>query len=310
LRLVALLLVAVLAIVAFVGVAYAVLPAEPGPAPLPEASDPLLPDLVMGPITDVAGTVGEGGREQIRFAATIVNIGEGEFIVQARRGQPFADWEIAQRIAERGGGETERATEATAVFGGDGHDHWHIRGVEAHQLVRPSDGAVLGEVVKQGFCFFDTDPMFPDLPGAPPEAVHHSSGCGNVWDVRLRMGLSVGWGDRYSWTLVDQRILIDDVPDGRYRIVQTADLEDHFLEADETNNETWVEVELVRRDGLPYVTVVAEAPIVTPTAAGPPPTIPFLTDVPQAGTRHRRTAVLPRTDRSARSMTATVRRSS
>jgi hypothetical protein len=264
LRPIALSVVAVLAVIGFAGLAFVIAPNEPGPSPLPARVDPLLPDLAMGPIVDVAATLGSDGREQLRFAATIVNIGEGQFLLRGRRSTPFADWLIVQRVEERDGGETERPTEATAIFGGDGHDHWHIAGVEFHRLVDIETGEPMGGLVKQGFCFFDTDPVEPPFPGAPAEGVHHPSECGKPWDLRIRMGLSVGWGDRYPWSLVDQRIYIDDVPDGRYRIEQTADLDDLFEESDETNNDISLDIELTRVDGLPEVRVL-DAP--EPTAS-------------------------------------------
>ncbi len=214
----------------------------------------------MGPITDLAATVSTTGHEQIRFAATIVNIGRGDFILRVRRPHPFADWTIAQRIQEAGGGETERPTAATAIYGGDGHDHWHIKGVESHRLLR-EDGTEVGELVKQGFCFFDTDRIAPTLPGAPAESVHRGADCGKPWDVRLLMGLSVGWGDKYPWPLLDQRIPIDGLAGWPLSVVQTADLEGLFEESDETNNETWIDFDLTHDGGLPIATVVDQAPL-------------------------------------------------
>jgi hypothetical protein len=259
-RLLSLLLVATLATFGFVGIAYYVAPGEPGPSALPARVDPLLPDLTMGPIVDLAATIGQDGHEQLRFAATIVNVGLGDFMLRLRRPTPFADWQVYQRVEEAGGGQTEHRTDATAIYGGDGHDHWHIRGVESHRLIDLETGETVGELLKQGFCFFDTDPIVPDLVGTPENAIFHGAACGKPWDVRLTMGLSVGWGDEYPWSLLDQRIYIDDLPVGRYRIVQTADLDGLFEESDETNNETWIDVELSRQDGYPAATTIAQAP--------------------------------------------------
>jgi hypothetical protein len=265
-RLISMLLIAALAVAGFVGIAYYVVPGEPGPSPLPAQVDPLLPDLTMGPITDLAATVGEDGREQLRFAATIVNVGSGDFLLRVRRSTPFADWTVYQQIEEAAGGVTEEPTEARAIYGGDNHDHWHIAAVESHRLIDLASDEVVGELVKQGFCFFDTDRVVPDLPGTPDKAFYHASGCGKPWDVRLAMGLSVGWGDEYPWSFLDQRIYVDDLPAGRYRIIQTADRENLFEEADEENNETWIDIELSRQDGYPVVTVLDQAPAPGPSS--------------------------------------------
>lgn len=227
------------------------------------ATSPLLPDLAMGPITDVGvGTTASGG-ERLRFAATIVNIGDGPLLVQAVRSWPWTDdWAVRQRINERTGGFTETLTPATLVFGGDGHDHWHVKNVEAHELLS-SSGLVLGRLVKQGFCFFDTDGYRLELAAAPSRPHWGSRGCAGKFDARVRMGLSIGWGDKYPWHLLDERIDITDVPDGQYRIRQIADPGQVFQESDETNNQTTLEVELFTRDdGLRDVRTIA---------AGPPP---------------------------------------
>jgi hypothetical protein len=58
------------------------------------------------------------------------------------------------------------------------------------------------------------------------------------------MGLSVGWGDRYGANIVDQYIDVSNVGNGRYRLRATADAVGEFVEANETNNLTWVDLQL------------------------------------------------------------------
>ncbi|HEV2091988.1 MAG TPA: lysyl oxidase family protein, partial [Rubrobacter sp.] len=63
------------------------------------------------------------------------------------------------------------------------------------------------------------------------------------------MGLSRGWGDTYFANLVGQYLDITGVADGRYRLLVTADGNstvgtDRFLESDETNNSTWVDLQI------------------------------------------------------------------
>ena len=112
-----------------------------------------------------------GNRPYLRFGATIQNLGAGDFMLAARRSWPVSDdWAVTQRIAEAGGGFTERATGAGMIWGGDRHDHWHVRAVEAHRLERVDTGEVVAEVVKQGFCFFDVDVVKPPVAGAPEKA--------------------------------------------------------------------------------------------------------------------------------------------
>ena len=235
--------------------------ANAAPGDLVTRTDPLLPDLAMGPITDVAVGTTPLGEQRLRFAATIVNIGEGPFMVRASR--PWVGneaWSVQQWIPERSGGFSMRQTGATLIYGGDGHNHWHVKQVEVHQI-ESLEGQVLGSLVKQGFCFFDTDAYRPDLGGAPERAHWGARGCADTLDTRVRMGLSVGWGDKYPWNLLDERIDVTELPDGVYRIRQIADPNNEFEESDETNNETWVDVRLTTTaDGLRETEVVEAGP--------------------------------------------------
>jgi hypothetical protein len=234
-----------------------------GPTPLPNSVHPLLPDLVMAPIEVAMGGLQElTGDPVVRVEATIVDRGAGDFLTSARRDVPWSnDWTVYQRIAEAGGGFTERATPAELLFAGAPHSHWHIQNMEAHRLERIDTGEILHQVIKQGFCPYDTDQEFPDLPGSPAQPVHLEPDCeGPAWTTSLTMGVSVGWGDKYPWHMIEQSIDIAGVPDGRYRIREIADPSDWFRESDETNNETWVDVDIVTSGGIPTVTVTGRAP--------------------------------------------------
>ena len=48
--------------------------------------------------------------------------------------------------------------------------------------------------------------------------------------LKLRVGLSVGWGDIYPARFAGQRIDITDVPDGTYLLCLTADPSNEFVE--------------------------------------------------------------------------------
>ena len=146
------------------------------------------------------------------------------------------------------------------IWGGDGHNHWHVREIETHWLETLDGSEAIGTIVKPGFCFFDTSEHDRALPGAPERAVWSATECGSRDDTSVVMGLSVGWGDTYEWHLFDQHIDVTDIEPGRYRIRAVADPQDWFMESDETNNESWTVVEFaLDTDGLPYVEVVEES---------------------------------------------------
>ena len=230
---------------------------------LPAPVDPRLPDLVMGPIEEVTGGLEEfTGNPVVRVEATIVNRGDGPFLVSARRDFPWsAHWTVFQGFVEASGGSSEQATAADLIFTGAPHSHWHVLNMEAHRLEDKASGKVLSEVIKQGFCPYDTDRAFPDRPGSPAEPAYVEADCeGPAWVTDLRMGVSVGWGDRYPWHMVEQSIEIGTIADGVYRISETADPFDWFRETDESNNDTWVDIRIDNASGIPHVTVVDRAP--------------------------------------------------
>lgn len=232
----------------------------PPPPPLASPIDPRYPDMGMAPLSSLLVGTDDSGRTFLRFSATLVNVGSGPAIVAAHRAFPFGDdWTVVQRVEDGAGGYSERESGARLIFGGDGHDHWHIVGAEAHQL-ETLEGDIVAGLVKSGFCFFDNVDYRTSLPGSPATATHASAECGGRFDRDIAMGLSVGWGDEYQWYLLDQTIEITGVPDGRYRLRAIADPADQLEESDETNNDTWTVVDLLTVDGVRRVEVVEQGP--------------------------------------------------
>jgi hypothetical protein len=58
------------------------------------------------------------------------------------------------------------------------------------------------------------------------------------------MGLAVGWGDKYGYSLPGQEIDITNVPSGNYRLWVIADQNDWFRETNNGNNNTWADLYL------------------------------------------------------------------
>lgn len=223
---------------------------------------PVMPDLVPVPPVDVRTTTTEGGSTLMRFSSTLANIGAGEFLLRASRDE--GEWEVEQEITYSESGGELSPTEATVIWGGDGHEHWHIERVASYRLVPLSaegepveDGSNLVDS-KIGFCFFDHSAY---LETGPEEEVHSVHACGHVDDTQLRMGMSSGWADVYPFTLPGQSINIDEVPDGAYRLWAEADAAGWFREADRSNNITWVDIELsTAEDGRRRALVVEVGP--------------------------------------------------
>jgi hypothetical protein len=213
--------------------------------PAPPALDQL-PDLGMARLSDLSIDP-SGGLRRLRYSTTIVNVGSGKFEVRGWRAstsQPGMDT-VVQRIYNNAGRWRDVLTPGTMVFGGDGHNHWHVRDLQQSELFRLSDGVFLARSNKRGFCFWDNVRYRLSLPGAPQSPVTAESGCGNSGSLTAAMGLSIGWGDIYPASLPDQFIDITGLADGRYRLVVTADPSGWFAETNKNNNVTWVDLELL-----------------------------------------------------------------
>jgi hypothetical protein len=128
--------------------------------------------------------------------------------------------------------------------GSTSHGHWHIRGAARYELRDAGGGKLVRLRYKRGFCLFDSSRYRPLLPGAPNKPVFPRDGCGTKRDLRLAMGVSVGWKDDYYWLIAGQEFDVTDLPDGKYRLLAEVDPGKWFRESNERNNTTWVDLEI------------------------------------------------------------------
>jgi|SoiMethySBSTD1v2_1073268.scaffolds.fasta_scaffold27014_7 lysyl oxidase len=230
--------------------------------PDPPVGAAVLPDIVPTPPEYLQMFRKEGGKRwEIAFSSTLVNIGDGPFVLRAKRDGDGA-WHVEQIVEHATSGAEVVAVPAELVWGGDGHDHWHISRVATNRLVRlGADGKPVDEEglvdSKVGFCFYDhtqrraqgvDDPVY----------VHES--CGKEDDVRIGMGLSPGWEDIYPFILPGQTIDVSDVPDGRYRLWVTADENGWFHDRSHENNVTWADLELTTKGENRFAEVLDTGP--------------------------------------------------
>ena len=255
---------AALPLLVLAGVAVAQYWPHDPPPPLPPPRQPVLPDLTMPRLVDVlAAGIEDTDDQQLFFSASIANLGPGPFVVNAVRGDQRGGWRVSQRFHERNGPTTEVATRADMVWGGHGHDHWHVQIGATYRLLSLPDLKVVRVLEKVGYCFFDQTRFDLDIPSAPAAGVFPKNGCNGKSTLALDMGLSPGWQDPYTWVLPDQRLDITGLSDGRYRLVATADPNNWFREADERNNSTWIEIELRTSVSPPRVKVARVGPHAT-----------------------------------------------
>jgi hypothetical protein len=202
-----------------------------------------LPDLRMAQLRDF-GTSTSNGRRLLRLTTIILNSGDGQFELAGRRSSTgVSAMTVRQRIYDSAGGSREISTSGQGRYAGDGHSHWHIQNVSTMQLLAGNGGSVKAGS-KVGFCFFDTNLFYPDLPRSPSSPVYRGSGCGSSSSLRVKMGVSVGWGDKYQYSLPYQWIDITGVPSGTYTVRAIVDSQNYYRETNDANNCSWTRLRL------------------------------------------------------------------
>lgn len=220
-------------------VAFAVLGAG---SPAGAATD-RLPDLRMRKLTGLRISTTSSGRRLLRFSTIIVNTGAGRFALRGSRPNTSTKlMTVRQRIYNSDGNYYTIPTDAVMYFAGDGHTHWHVRDLEEYSLSRLDNGQRVATGAKHGFCFFDNYRHNLSLPYSPDSPVYRA--CGKSYYTRVTMGLSVGWGDKYSYSLPDQYIEVTKLPNGVYRLRATADPANWFRESSQVNNYTWMDIRI------------------------------------------------------------------
>ena len=213
------------------------------------AEDPegpaVLPDFAPAPPEDIH-TRQVDGLWTVEFSSALVNVGDGDFHATADKSLD-GEWRMTQDIEHAEGGASHAESDAVPVWGGDGHEHWHVqRYVTYHLNTLDAAGKETGTPRtdhKVGFCIYDFK-RADALDTGPEDAVYEREGCGSEDSIHLVMGLSPGWVDYYHWNLPGQSIPIDGLADGPYRIYAVADEEGVFEEETTDNNRTWVDFTL------------------------------------------------------------------
>jgi hypothetical protein len=219
--------------------------------PLPGGTE-LLPDLAVRTLRNFEiNTTAKPGVKQLKFPTVTANIGKGPFEMNARRSSTSdTTWDMLQKIYRSDGTSTSRTVTGTDLYyGGDGHNHWHVRDVDQFEILNANGNRLrLGE--KHGFCFEDNT-SYRDWPGrvagSPASPVYKPPaicGVGATQATSTQHGLSVGWGDTYPVTLPDQYIDITGLPNGRYRVQVTVDWDGWFRESNESNNTAWADISI------------------------------------------------------------------
>ena len=231
--------------------------------PDPPVGSPVLPDLVPSP-PQALHLRRQNGRWSMAFDSILVNVGDGEFRLRAKR-EDGGRWHVEQDVPYSTSGADPVPLRATLVWGGDGHDHWHVERVATNRLVRLDDDGrpIPGEKLDR---FEDRVLLLrrqprrswrrgPPSPSTPTRAAARRTTTSWEWVSRP------DGTDTYKWDLPGQSIDITNIPDGRYRLWAEADERRWFREATRDNNLTWTDFELTTRpDGIRFARITDTGP--------------------------------------------------
>ena len=212
------------------------------------AQQPLLPNMTPWPAFDILVQLNSEGEPELRFAFLSWNNGAGplELIAgEVAQGQQ----NVYQRIYNDDGSYAD--TLAGNFEWHQGHDHFHFEDYALYVLPAVT-GNSQRTSTKTSFCLMDSNRVDDSLPGAPTEAGYAS--CGNFFQ-----GISIGWGDKYSWRLIGQEISLTNLQDGDYRLITTVDPENRLQETNENDNESCVLLNIIVSTPTPTVTVLNDS---------------------------------------------------
>jgi Lysyl oxidase len=241
--------------------ALAALVAVGGVSAAEDASVELLPDLDQ--VTPYKLSVQQvGGRRLLAFASAVGNIGDGPLIVDGRRAsRAVPTMKVMQTVLRADGSRATAPVRGVIRYvKAESHAHWHLLRVERYELRLP-EGELVRPDRKTGFCLGDRYRIEPPPHGAAKTSVFREEcGRGRPRLLRVREGVSVGYGDDYDPLLEGQSIDVTDLPPGQYVLVHRANPDGNLRERDYENNAASVLVALT----ADAVSVLARCPQ-TPT---------------------------------------------
>lgn len=203
----------------------------------------LLPDLVPLPAKDVQ-IDRRGADVLLSFSTIYFNQGKGplELIADPNTKGIRNDIQrdVLQRIYRKDGGYRERV--AGTFLWHQEHLHYHfadfvIYDLEAVEVENPPD--LSGFRTKSTFCIRDVSRVDENYQIENRREDAKYKICG-----KEMQGISVGWGDTYFYSYVDQNLNITDLPSGIYRLTFVANPSARFEESNMDNNKSSVLLDL------------------------------------------------------------------
>ena len=226
-------------VASLLGAASLLLAAQPSIGPAAAANEQL-PNLQALKAQEIRIEV-IGNRKRLRFSTISQNAGTGPLELQ---GGEIVAGRSKQRVYQHvyldsGGFHTY---EVGQFVYHPGHRHFHLDNYARYTLtpVDPNTGVSPRTSTKTSFCIMDTTKLL-NLAGSPSTAVY--DGCGGTLQ-----GMSVGWGDRYGYSLAGQEIDITSLPDNDYVLSIKVNPLGDLRESSLVDNESQVTLRITGRN--------------------------------------------------------------
>ena len=205
----------------------------------PAAPQPLLPDLrVLEPSSlYIVAPTEEDDEKRLKFATVLWNAGPGVLEVHGSTDPDTDEISVQQVLYGEGGLQIPGGIVGRFNFE-HRHGHLHLGEFARYELWSVAEDGSLLELValndKVGFCLMDNVLIDEELTigdGEPKYPIE----CGG--DVQ---GISPGYGDIYVAQLYEQDLVITDLPDGRYALINTVNPAGVIVETTTENNSAMV----------------------------------------------------------------------
>jgi glucose/arabinose dehydrogenase len=210
-----------------------------------------------------------GPSYHLGFRSAVRNVGVGPLIVDGSRSVTEASQMKVDQVIERTGAGPRTITGVGRMeyaISAD-HQHWHYLYFERYEmqryeLRRATDGHVVQAARKTGFCLGDRYRVTSRaVPGAVVRPVFTGRcGLGRPDLMRMREGISVGYGDDYSAFLEGQDLPLDGLPEGRYVLVNKVNTNHRLHELSYKNNAASVLLDLRWHGAQPDINVLQTCP--------------------------------------------------
>jgi hypothetical protein len=202
----------------------------------------LLPDLRALPPFDLhLSFLDSRQRVRLRFANTIWNSGNGALEMHGETIQNSGNIEVTQRVFHTD--ETYETFDVGEFYFEDNHNHWHWTNFSVYRIWSLKDNLRFDQVVagseKVGYCLLDLIPYsdYIENPDAElkPASQREYHVC--TWS---RQGISADWTDTYKSHIPGQYVEITHLEDGVYALESIVDPSGVIVEANKSNNSTFV----------------------------------------------------------------------